>query len=245
MSELLERLLALSPDEFEAMSPEDQEWVLRTLEYEQPLTSPAAFAVKHSNGLWVPYRHLVYTSDRIVGMIERDEADCLLIEEPVRHGKSELCSKWTPAWFIAKYGLRVVLASYEGDFAATWGRKVREIIGEHGSKYGRKIDETSRAAHRWDLLGSDGGMVCAGANGPITGKGGPLLIIDDPIKNDEDAASPVMREKLWSWWQSTFLSRREPWPHGGVAKILVIMSRWHHDDLLARIAAESDQRVAA
>lgn len=260
MSELLDRLLAISPEEFEAMSPEDQQWVLQTLEFEQPLASPAAFAVRHSDGLWKPYRHLVHTSNRIVAMLDDDACDCLLVEEPVRHGKSELCSKWTPSWFIAKTGLRVILTSYEGDFAATWGRKVRDSTKETGGLYGRWINETSRASDRWDLLPCpkecprdhrhtvEGGMVTAGAGGPITGKGGHLCIVDDPIKNREDADSPTMRQKLWEWWGEVFLSRREPWPVDnptGMAKVIVIMSRWHNDDLLARIIkTETDLRVS-
>jgi len=87
MNPLLERLLAITPDELAAMPGSEREWVLDTLDKEIALASPAAFAVRHSNGAWQPYRHLVYTSERIVAMIERNEVDCLLIEEPVRHGK--------------------------------------------------------------------------------------------------------------------------------------------------------------
>lgn len=238
---LLDRLLAITPDELAAMPPSEQAWVTSTLDRELTLASPAAFATKLSGGAWVPYPHLTFTSQRIMAMIEDDETDCLLVEEPVRHGKSELCSKWTPAWYICRYHKRVLLASYEGDFAATWGRKAREIVAEHGDRFGVRIDDSSRAAHRWDLLGDDGGMVCAGAGGPITGKGGHLCIVDDPIRNREDADSAVMREHLWDWWGSVFLTRREPG-----AKVIVIMSRWHEDDLVARIIAnETDLKVAS
>jgi hypothetical protein len=239
---LLEALLAITPEEIAAMPPAEQQWVTTSMERELVLSSPAAFATELSRGLWLPYPHLVHTSNRIVAMIEGDESDCLIVEEPVRHGKSELCSKWTPAWFICRYRKRVVLTSYEGDFASTWGRKAREIVSEHGARFGVSIDDTSRAAHRWDLVGDDdGGMITAGAGGPITGKGGHLCIIDDPIKNREEADSATMREHLWQWWTSVFLTRREP-----AAKIIVIMSRWHEDDLVARILAnETDLRVAA
>lgn len=242
MTALLDSLMAITPDELAAMSGDEQAWVTSTLEREVLLSSPASFATGLSNGAWEPYRHLVHTSNRIVAMIEDDATDCLLVEEPVRHGKSELCSKWTPAWYICKFRKRVMLASYEGDFAATWGRKAREIVAEHGPGLGVRIDESSRAAHRWDLIApDDGGMVCAGAGGAITGKGGHLCIVDDPIKGREDADSAIMREHLWQWWGSVFLTRREPG-----AKIIVIMSRWHEDDLVARIIAnETDLRVAS
>ncbi len=227
---LLEQLLALTDDEIEAMPVEERMWVAQTMERELMLRSPADFASMLSGGQWEPYEHLVYTSDAIVSMIEDDDCDILLIEEPVRHGKTLTCSRWTPAWYICKYRKRVMLASYEADFAATHGRAARELVTEHGARFDVVIDNTSRAASRWELVDGDGGMGTAGANGPITGKGGHLMIVDDPIKNSEEAQSPVMRDKLWEWWQSTFLTRREPG-----AKVIVIMSRWHQDDLVGRI----------
>jgi phage terminase large subunit-like protein len=66
--------------------------------------------------------------------------------------------------------------------------------------------------------------------GPITGKGAHLMIIDDPIKNAEDAMSEVMRRKQWDWWLSTARTRMEP---GGV--VIVLMTRWHDDDLGGRL----------
>lgn len=230
---------ALTDEEILALPLDQQLRLAAMTEAALTLRTPADFAATLSHDLWRPYRHLVHTSNRIVAMIERDECDCLIIEEPVRHGKTELCSRWTPAWYITKHRRRVLLASYEADFAATHGRRAREIVAEHGPRFGVQIDQTSRASHRWELIGDDGGMGTAGAGGPIIGKGGHLLIVDDPIKNIEEAQSPVMREHLWEWWQSVFLTRREP---GG--KVLVIMSRWHEDDLIARLAsAETGMRI--
>jgi predicted phage terminase large subunit-like protein len=226
---------------FEDMTPAERQAFLEQAERDMVLSSTAMFATTHSHGNWLPYRHLVHTSDAIVGMIERDECDMLVIEEPVRHGKTELCSRWTPAWFITKYHKRVLLASYEADFAATHGRRTRDIVEEVGPEYGVHIKSDSKAAARWELVGADGGMNTAGAGGPITGKGGHLCIVDDPIKNSEDAYSPVLREKLWEWWQWTFVTRREP----GV-KYLVVMSRWNEDDLVGRLlkhAGDTGMRI--
>jgi predicted phage terminase large subunit-like protein len=224
-----------------AQLPAGQRAVLaRVLDMETRLSDPATFATACSYGQWLPYRHLVHTSERIVAMIEQDTCDCLIVEQPVRHGKSELCSRWTPAWYILRHGGRVGLASYEADFAETHSRRAREIVSEWGGEFGVQIDNRSKAAHRWDIEHSRAGMWAAGAGGPITGKGADLLIVDDPIKNGEDAASAVMREHLWEWWRSTFLTRRDT----PKAKVIVIMSRWHTDDLVARIlAATQGMRV--
>lgn len=235
----LDAALALTDDELLALSPADQAAITATISGGMLLRSPADFAAGLSHGLWSPYRHLVHTSDAIVGMVERDECDLLIIDQAVRHGKTELCSRWTPSWFITKFRKRVLLASYEADFASTHGRRAREIVSENGPLFGVEIDSTSRASHRWELIGADGGMGTAGAGGPITGKGGHLLIVDDPIKNIEEAHSPVMRDHLWDWWQNVFLTRREP---GG--KVLLIMSRWHEDDLIARLLkTETGMRI--
>lgn len=78
-------------------------------------------------------------------------------------------------------------------------------------------------------------MRTAGAGGPITGKGAHLLIVDDPVKNAEDANSETMRERTWDWWLSTAYTRLEP---DGVA--LVIQTRWHEDDLTGRLIAEME-----
>lgn len=72
-----------------------------------------------------------------------------------------------------------------------------------------------------------------GAGGPLTGKGANLLIIDDPIKNSEDAASEVMRDKLWEWFKTTAFSRLEPG-----APCIIVATRWHEDDLIGRLEKE-------
>lgn len=240
----MKRRQSATDDFLGGLSVEEQRALLAELERQalvaDPLASPAAFAAAHSNGLWEPYRHLTFISDEIVAGVERDEWDLLILTTPPRHGKTELTSRWTPAWAIIKHGLRVGLASYEADFAATHGRRTKEIIGEIGEQYGVKVKSDTRSASRWELEGSNAGMWTAGVGGPVTGKGGQLLLVDDPVKNAEEAQSPVYREKVWEWWTSTFLTRREPG-----AKVVLIMTRWHEDDLAGRLlkAALGTMRV--
>jgi predicted phage terminase large subunit-like protein len=231
--ELLQAIASLTPEQVASMAPKDQAMIQAALERQLLLRSPADFAAGLSHGQWKPYPHVVHISNEIVNMIEHDSCDLLIVEVTVRHGKTELCSRWTPAWYTAKYRKPVGLSSYEADFAATHGRRVREIIKDVGPRFGLEIDETSRAANRWEVQGG-GGMWTAGAGGPITGKGFFLGIVDDPIKNGEEANSAVMREHLWDWWQSTWITRREP---GG--KMLLIMSRWHVDDITGRLLKQA------
>jgi predicted phage terminase large subunit-like protein len=166
-----------------------------------------------------------------------DRPEILLIEVPPRHGKSTEISEHAPAWFIGTFPERhVILCSYEADFASSWGLKARSILEEHGPDlYGVRVDPRSRSAKRWGLDGHRGGMVTAGVGGPITGKGAHLLIIDDPIKNAEQAMSEVIREKHWEWWLSTARTRLEP---GAV--VIVLLTRWHEDDIAGRMLKSSE-----
>jgi site-specific recombinase XerC len=103
-----------------------------------------------------------------------------MITVPPRHGKSMLTSQYFPAWFLGTFpDRRVILSSYEADFATGWGRKARDVLEEHGEAlFGVRVRSDSSAAHRWDLAGRTGGMVTAGVGGPITGwfqKGTPPM----------------------------------------------------------------------
>ena len=201
-------------------------------------TSPLTFAQRVSEGTaepYLPYPWLKYLDQKVMDLIEgRTDNRRLMVFAPPRHGKSEYCSKYLPAWFLSKYPeRRVILTSYEADFARTWGRKVRDLIENHRGFLPIQIKRTSSAADRWDLVGHMGGMVTAGAGGPITGKGAHLFVIDDPIKNSEDAYSLAHRDAQWDWWQTTAFTRSEP---GGV--FLLIQTRWHEDDLSGRLLNE-------
>jgi len=131
---------------------------------------------------------------------------------------------------------RVMLASYEAEFAASWGRRARDLVDEYGDLYGIQVRPDARASNQWELQGFDGGMTTAGVGGPFTGKGADLMIIDDPVKNSEEARSPTMRAKAWDWWQSTANTRLHP---GAV--VIVLMTRWHREDLGGLLLEQNDE----
>lgn len=181
-----------------------------------------------------------YIQAGAIGELQAQGYKGVIFSVPPRHGKSFLTSHYTPAWFIGSYPEKSVgLASYEADFAATWGRRAREALEMHGPKvFGVKVDHASRAASYWRVRRTNGeqhgidvgSMVTAGIGGPLTGRGVDLLIVDDPIKNAIEAHSKIKREAVWSWWTSTAATRIEP---GGFA--VVIQTRWHEDDLAGRL----------
>jgi predicted phage terminase large subunit-like protein len=129
-----------------------------------------------------------------------------------------------------------MMASYEADYARSWGRKTRDVMEEWGPKvFGVQVAREPRAADWWTIKGREGVMVTAGVGGPITGKGAHLLIIDDPVKNAEDAASRVFQEKQFDWWRSTASTRLMP---GAV--VVLVMTRWNEDDLAGKLLVEQD-----
>jgi predicted phage terminase large subunit-like protein len=186
--------------------------------------------------------HLAHIDRAIVDTILGRTAPILVIEAPPRHGKSELVSRYLPAWYLGVFPMRrVMLVGYAAGFARGWGRKARALLAEHGREsFGIEVDRDARAAENWGLRGWEGGMVTAGVGGPLTGRGANLLIIDDPIKNAEEALSETIRERHWDWWQSTASTRIEP---GGCA--IVIATRWHEDDLTGKLLREAESGEGA
>ena len=124
-------------------------------------STPAALAESLSAGGWTRAAHLLALSFALVdaAMGRRPR---LLVMMPPRHGKSELVSHWFPVWLLACWPWRrVLLASYEADFATTWGRKVRNTLARYETELGVVIAEDSAAATRWDTA-EGGGMIKAG-----------------------------------------------------------------------------------
>lgn len=171
------------------------------------------------------YRHIDYISKILANRIAKGGAR-LIISMPPRHGKSWLISRLLPVWFLDHWPERsIILASYEASFAASWGRQARNLIQEYEHTLGIRLSNDSQAADRWNTT-QGGGMITAGVGGPITGRGGDLIIVDDPVKNDEEAQSATYRQKVIDWWNSTLYTRAEP-----NASIVVLMTRWHQRDV--------------
>jgi predicted phage terminase large subunit-like protein len=193
-----------------------------------------------------PHIDLLNTSTRDLALGEMRAAGYrgIIFTVPPRHGKSFQVSQYTPAWYLGSFPENhVALASYEADFAASWGRKAREVLEAHGpSLFGVEVDPSNRAANNWRVRRMNvrgrpkyGSMVTAGIGGPLTGRGVHLLIIDDPVKNHIEAHSKTKRKAVWDWWTSTAATRLEPG-----AFIIIIMTRWHEDDLAGRLLSNQE-----
>ena len=156
----------------------------------------------------------------------------LMLFMPPRHGKSTLASVAFPAWHLGRNpNHEFISCSYSGSLAMGFSRKVRQLLREptYKTAFQTRLDPDSQSAEAWLTTGG-GGYVAAGVGGGITGKGAHILLIDDPVKNREDAESQNNRDGSWDWYTSTAYTRLAP--GGGV---LVILTRWHDDDLAGRL----------
>lgn len=161
----------------------------------------------------------------------------LMIFTPPQHGKSELVSVRLPAYWL---GVRpddpVIITSYAASLAEDKSRQARQVVesAEYAEVFpGVGTRRDSRAVGLWRILGRRGVVVAAGVGGPITGHGAMLGIIDDPFENWAQAQSRTVRDHVWDWYRSTFRTRI--WEKGS---IVLIMSRWHEDDLAGRLLSD-------
>lgn len=177
--------------------------------------------------------------DRALMDVSEGKIKRLIVTMPPRHGKSERVSKKFPAWHIGKYpNDEIILASYALSLSRDNNRIARDTFMDRSGLFGVSISGARQSAESWGIEGHRGGVNAAGVGGPITGKGARIAIIDDPLKNAEEANSEVVRESLWSWYTSTLYTRLTP-----DGRIIVVMTRWHEDDLVGRLLKKEADEV--
>lgn len=166
----------------------------------------------------------------------------LVVEMPPRHGKSELISKYFSAWYLGTNPTHhIILSSYEANFARSWGRKAREVLEATGEEaFNVNVSRTTSAANDWELAGTGGGMITAGMGGAITGRGANALLIDDPVKNSEQAASEAIQSRNYDWYVSTAYTRLETDENGLEGIVLLVQTRWHEADLTGKVLADEE-----
>lgn len=171
--------------------------------------------------------------------VERGDIERLMVCMPPGSAKSTYVSVEFPAWYIGRNAERsIIAASHTQELAERFGRRVRNIVAsaEFARVFGFGVADDSASAGRWDTI-RGGEYFAAGVGGSITGRRADLAIIDDPVKSREDADSERVRDKAWEWYVNDFLTRLKPG-----AKQIIVMTRWHEDDLGGRILARERNR---
>lgn len=199
-----------------------------------PASARVSFAdfIARANPRYIFYRHC----QELIAVLQRvadGELSRVMVFMPPRHSKSETISRLFTAYYLYRHPARFVgLASYGAELAYTLSRASRD----HFQRAGGAMRSDAGAVKHWETT-AGGGLWAAGVGGPITGKGFHLGIIDDPIKDAEEAASAHIRAKHKDWYASTFSTRQEPG-----AQIVVLQTRWNEDDMSGYLLAlEQDE----
>ena len=193
---------------------------------------------------YLPAAHLELLAEKLEA-VERGEIKRLMVFEPPRHGKSELISIRFPNWYLGRHPTdKIVQSSYAESLALSHSRAARDVCA--GMEFGllfpevhhrperrgqEQIPTPMQQAHEWGTE-QGGSYYAVGLGGGLTGRGFNIGIIDDPIKDAEEAESLTYREKAWGWYQRVFRTRAEP-----DAAIILVMTRWHEDDIAGRLLA--------
>ena len=206
-------------------------------QFEQPTgprwATPGELA-RHINPATIQTRALDLIDAALVEVANTPDGR-LIITMPPQEGKSTRVAGDFPTWWLTQDAdARIVVASYAQGLATRNGRAIRNrVVGN--PDLGLTIAPDNGAVHEWTLAGHQGGVLSVGVGGGLTGRPADLLIIDDPIKDRAEADSETFRQRVWDWWTDVASTRLAPG-----APVVVILTRWHEDDLAGRLLAAED-----
>lgn len=193
------------------------------------------YLIKVHHGMYKPLQHTQYLAERLQAIADGEQKH-IIVEMPPRHSKSMTITETFPSYFIGRNPNKHVIATaYSEGLARKFGRLNRNKLVEFGADiFDIRMANDNSTATNWSVGDYTGGMVATGIGGSITGEGADLLIIDDPIKNNAEAQSETIRNKIWDEWETTLSTRL----HKG-ASVIVVMTRWHEDDIVGRLLERS------
>lgn len=177
------------------------------------------------------------------------ETPKLMITVPPQHGKSEIVSRLFPAWVLGKNpDIKIVGCSYSSTLAGTFNRSIQRYMNtdEYKSLFPDTFmnDGSTRAWRGYqcnneifETIGHTGYYKAVGVGGSLTGTPADIAIIDDPVKDSMEANSPVARDNVWDWYTTVLSTRLH-----NESKQMLVMTRWHEDDLAGRILNSPDAK---
>lgn len=182
---------------------------------------------------WIPTPFHRYLCRRIQAFLEdrTPGVKIMIISTPPQHGKSATVTQRLGAWYLLNNpDHHVILVSYGDVLAKRFGKQNLNTIKTFAPVFGVELDPTRATSQDMYIKDHDGYMISRGYGAGLTGYSGNLIIIDDPVKNAEEASSEANRESKWEDFLQTIMTRQQ-----SVTRIILIMTRWHEDDLAGRI----------
>lgn len=180
--------------------------------------------------------------DQALVDVETGKINRLIISMPPQEGKSTRVTKIGPLWFLTRNPeRRIAVVSYAASLAQEFGRDIRKFITDNSGQddtldLGLRIAPDNGAVSGWRLDGHKGGVKAVGLRGGLTGKPADILFIDDPVSNRDQAESPTFREQAKNFWRSVGSTRLAPG-----APVILILTRWHVDDLAGYLLSQPDK----
>lgn len=187
-------------------------------------------------GKWLRGKAVGYICIKLQEFLLTDTSnpyDILVVSMPPQHGKSMTITATLPSWYLGRFPIkRVIGISYSEGLAMQFGRRNREKIQEYGKNLFNVLLASSPCTSTEFETTQKGSMISRGIMSGVTGRACDLMIIDDPIKNRMEADSETYRDRLFGEWENSFKTRLS-----AGAKVIIIQTRWHEDDLAGRIIA--------
>jgi predicted phage terminase large subunit-like protein len=183
-----------------------------------------------SRFITMPYHALV---GEALERVARAECLRMALAVPPQHGKSQLASRMFPAWYAGLFPHRdIIFGTYNQDFAEEFGAEVREIMTspEYAMVFPEAKFKSGSKAKDYMKLTAGGRLSFIGRGSSGTGKSADLVVIDDPLKNADEAESVATRKQLHEWYSKVIYSRVRV-----TTAVIVIQTRWHEDDLIGRL----------
>ena len=179
--------------------------------------------------LFKRYSHSRLLSRQFRDIMYGDDRHQIVTTQP-QIGKTTICSKWGPVWCLDEQpDMPIMLLSSTIRLARRNARACRNVLRDNRAVLRTSLAPDQTAADHWNTP-QGGGVLAAGVDGPIAGFSGGLVIIDDPHKNRREANSQIRRDSVWDWWTDDVMTRLQ-----GEERVLIVMTRWHPDDLVGRL----------
>lgn len=180
------------------------------------------------------YKHITYIIDKLDDALERclkGELVRMMFFLPPRHGKSSTITERFPSYVLTKFAwMKIIIGAYNETFAYRFSRKNRQLALQAGVK----LKEDSQSMSMWETE-KDGSVRCAGIRSGVTGLGANIIIIDDPVKNRQEANSQVISNRIYEEFRDSFMTRLEKYN-----MVILILTRWSELDLAGRILADTN-----
>ena len=181
-----------------------------------------------------PARHHRLMIDELE-KVASGETDRLMLLMPPGHAKSMYATILFPSWWFSQHPRSsVISSSYGAELADDFGRKVRAVVAKNSTSIGYDLASDNKAVARWATT-KGGAYFGLGVGGATTGRRADLIIVDDPVKGAQEAASDTTRDAIWNWYQANLYTRATPG-----ARIILIQTRWNEDDLGGRLLSAQD-----